>query len=738
MAIEILGEDGTTVLKVDSTSNAGRVTLYDQYGNPMSDVSSLSNVLNALNDEVKVTLGGQSTVGFDVESTSGTLTLSFEATINNVNWFAISVTPVAGGATVTTTTANGQWVAAVGGYFAVRVRISAFTSGSMTVSVVVTPGPTASITQAVSGTVTAAQATAANLNATVVQGSGSGSAATFWTVRLSDGTAFYNAPSAGQLPAALVGGRLDTNVGAWLGSTAPTVGSKTSANSIPVVIANDQGTFTVFIGAGAATIGKVDQGAPNTLANKWPVQVTDGTNSMPTADVAARALFEKITDGTNTSAVKAASTAAQTTDPALVVALSPNNTPFQFSGDDRLRVGQETLLFYDSVEGASVNTNLWVQSQTGMTQTQGTGILTLNAGSSTTSGNFSILTSNKQFRQFSEFPNYVQFRARLVQPGANSVQEIGFLNPSGVAAPTDGVFLRVDATGALKGVINFNGTETTTAALTAISSANFFNFEITVFEDHVEFEITSPDLSVNIEVSLNIPATQGSPMSVSHISVSARVYNSGIPASAPQIILASVNVQQMDVVMAKPWAEQLAGTSLNAMSDPSTFAQAANYANSAAPTSATLSNTAAGYTTLGGLWQFAAVAGAETDYALFAYQVPTGFQLYVTELRIEAFTMGATTSGTTVLQWGLATNSSAVSLATAGASPPLRAGLGAQSMAKSAAIGTSFDEDITVVPVVPWLVESAKFLHIILRIPVGTATAGLIIRGSVNIAGYFE
>lgn len=36
--------------------------------------------------------------------------------------------------------------------------------------------------------------------------------------------------------------------------------------------------------------------------------------------------FEKITDGTNTAAVKAASTAAIATDPALVVAISPNNT----------------------------------------------------------------------------------------------------------------------------------------------------------------------------------------------------------------------------------------------------------------------------------------------------------------------------------------------------------------------------------------------------------------------------
>src|SRR6188474_10767 len=43
-----------------------------------------------------------------------------------------------------------------------------------------------------------------------------------------------------QLPAALVGARLDVNNGAWLGSTAPTVGQKTMANALPVSIASDQ------------------------------------------------------------------------------------------------------------------------------------------------------------------------------------------------------------------------------------------------------------------------------------------------------------------------------------------------------------------------------------------------------------------------------------------------------------------------------------------------------------------
>jgi len=42
------------------------------------------------------------------------------------------------------------------------------------------------------------------------------------------------------LPAALVSGRLDNNIGAWLGATTPTVGQKTMAASIPVSMASDQ------------------------------------------------------------------------------------------------------------------------------------------------------------------------------------------------------------------------------------------------------------------------------------------------------------------------------------------------------------------------------------------------------------------------------------------------------------------------------------------------------------------
>lgn len=91
----------------------------------------------------------------------------------------------------------------------------------------------------------------------------------------------------------------------------------------------------------------VTQSTAAALAGAWPVKVTDGTNSMPTGDAVGRAVFHKVTDGTNTAAVKAASTAAVATDPAVVVAVSPNNT-VTISGTVTANVGTSGSLALDA------------------------------------------------------------------------------------------------------------------------------------------------------------------------------------------------------------------------------------------------------------------------------------------------------------------------------------------------------------------------------------------------------
>ncbi|MBL0304366.1 MAG: hypothetical protein IPQ23_22190 [Cytophagaceae bacterium] len=172
-----------------------------------------------------------------------------------------------------------------------------------------------------------------------------------------------------------------------------------------------------------------------------------------------------------------------------------------------------------------------------------------------------------------------------------------------------------------------------------------------------------------------------------------------------------------------------------------TVGQTANYANSTAPVSATLSNTAAGYTTLGGQFQFAAVAGAETDYALFAYQVPTGNTLIVRGVWIDTVNTGAAVATSpTMLQWAIAAGSSAVSLATtdgAATKSPARVGLGFQTFPIAAAIGAQATR-VGVNLDSPLAVNSGEFLHIMLRMPLGTATASQVIRGICGINAYFE
>jgi hypothetical protein len=92
------------------------------------------------------------------------------------------------------------------------------------------------------------------------------------------------------------------DVNQW-GGAATSLGSKTSANSVPVVVASDQGAVPVS----AASL-------------PLPSNASTATNQTTLGSQTT-----KVNDGTNTMAVKAASTAAGASDPSAVVALSPNS-----------------------------------------------------------------------------------------------------------------------------------------------------------------------------------------------------------------------------------------------------------------------------------------------------------------------------------------------------------------------------------------------------------------------------
>lgn len=188
--------------------------------------------------------------------------------------------------------------------------------------------------------------------------------------------------------------------------------------------------------------------------------------------------------------------------------------------------------------------------------------------------------------------------------------------------------------------------------------------------------------------------------------------------------------------------EQMAVANRGSFWTPDDFAQLANHANSTAPSSATLSNTAAGYATLGGKYQFAALAGAATDYALFAYQVDSDKTLCITGVSISSFVTGAANATTaSILDWALGVNSTAVSLATADSGStygPRRIPLGIQACLASTAIGGEIGPRIDIVFPTPLVITASRYLHVILTVPVMTATSSEVIRGAVAFNGFFR
>lgn len=419
----------------------------------------------------------------------------------------------------------------------------------------------------------------------------------------------------------------------------------------------------------------------------------------------------------------------------------------EVSPDYRLRVGVDSPLWNDVFNHTVLNTSKYVGVTNVATIALAGGKMTLNAGSSVASGSVARVQTFRTFPLYLSYALYADFQVSITQPPVlSNVIEIGLGYATTTTAPTDGIFFRVNASGQLLGVINNNGAETQVVLDFAPSANTAFHSLIVVHNDRTEFWIDDV-----LYGTIQTPAAVGSPCQSMSLPILIREYNSAATATAQLLNIISVSVSLADMNNTRLWATQMAGmgqSSINAP-DSATAGFTANYANTAAPASASLSNTAAGYTTLGGQWQFAAVAGAETDYALFAYQVPAGTaavpakNLIVRGVRIETFNMGAAVATTpTLLQWGLGVGSTGVGLnvtdsATTGARAPRRLLLGVQSLPIGAVVGYAANA-IDVNLDAPVMVEPGTYLHVILKIPVGTATASQIVRGICQINGYFE
>ena len=423
---------------------------------------------------------------------------------------------------------------------------------------------------------------------------------------------------------------------------------------------------------------------------------------------------------------------------------------FDSSQDYRLRTGYDKILWQDTFcyTLGNVNISRYGVTTSVMTNTVAGGFWTINNGNSVTSGHYVNAKTFRTFNLYNTYPLYYDLKAKFnttLQSNSNIEFGLGYA-PNSIAIPTDGIYFRASS-GQLNAVINNNGNEVIDANIFTPVANTVYHFLIVIGQDSCEFWVD--DILVS---QIDIALSNGSPCQSNSLPLLFRMYNTSAVPSAIQFSVAQVGLTLGDMDSGKDWGTLMVGMGQSSISIPDGVAssQSANFVNSAAPASATLSNTAAGYTTLGGQFQFAAVAGAETDYALFGYQNPAGSatvqgkNLIITGIRIDTFnTVAAVATTATVLQWSLGAGSTTVSLATtdstiAAGRAPRRIPLGIQTMPIGTAVGAMATPTIDITFSSPIIVEPSTWLHVVLKMPIATATATEIIRGMVLINGYFE
>lgn len=418
--------------------------------------------------------------------------------------------------------------------------------------------------------------------------------------------------------------------------------------------------------------------------------------------------------------------------------------------DYRLRTGGDTMLFNEPFLGTAINTGIWQQNLTTMTVTIGANAMLLNAGASVAANAVARVNSYIFFPMYDSFQTYFAFEFIYLPVAlvANSTTEMGALMATTTTAPTDGVFIRFNATGTAEAVLVFNSTATSVPITTPTVGVRH-RVVITSYIDQIDYWID--DVLV---ASIETPVARGVPVSPANLPLTFRVYNGAVaPAAAPQVQIFN------PAVSLGGWQNERDSATTNALAGGmgiqgqtgATIGSLPNWANSAAPATASLSNTAAGYGTglLGGQFRFAAPAGAETDYILFAYQVPAAAanahnkKFVCVGIVIDTFNevVAVATTGTT-MQWGLSVGSTAASLATAESATTKAARrfpVGVQSFAVADPVGKAAQQLSIMLPKGAELVANpGEFLGVILKVVIGTATATETFRGIVSILGHWE
>ena len=431
------------------------------------------------------------------------------------------------------------------------------------------------------------------------------------------------------------------------------------------------------------------------------------------------------------------------------------------SGDFRLRVGMDTLLYDHTFSETTLDTTrIKLSGIATMTAALSGGFLSLNAGgAATASGNYVSFSTCRVFRIRGASQLFVELDGNMTAaPIANQIVEMGLFLPVAGIAPTDGVWWQIDQSG-LKGVIAYGGTVTQTGVLlTTVEMPPSVNRKLTLCISDTEVEFWADDVLLG---DIPLPTGQSAPCLTDSLPLTLMQRNVGVVAGTGQMVtrIGALCVSQGDLNYAKPFASQMAGMGHMGYQAQAgaTAGTTASYPNATAATTLTgtaLSQTVAIATGLGGQANVtAAVAGV--DGFLTAYQVPVGSptqpprNLTITGVKISGINVGAAVAtSASVLALSLAFGATGAtipslaqaetnSVAAASVKAWRRVPLGFLSFLIGAAIGTGAS-DVRMDFTSPIVVHPGEWVAAVAKFVVGTATASQVIHCHVTFDSHYD
>lgn len=99
----------------------------------MIQTQTIRQSLASAGNQVLLDVNGLSSLIIELTGTFVGTTV-FEYTINGTDWYALTVNVIGSSATATGATAVGKWIANVAGFLMVRIRCTAYTSGTISVA----------------------------------------------------------------------------------------------------------------------------------------------------------------------------------------------------------------------------------------------------------------------------------------------------------------------------------------------------------------------------------------------------------------------------------------------------------------------------------------------------------------------------------------------------------------------------------------------------------------------------